>query len=267
MATKAQVAAWLDAKGWPHDTRELGKARLNELRRELRICGHRTRDGTPCSFIPMANGRCKRAGGTARRGVSHPQFVHGGRSRYVPKALRADHKATLQRIDEAMRMEDEIALLIARRKDLLRRSGDVDLKGAWKRAQAELAGLQLAGRRDDQAAVTRHVQALEKLLGAGATEAEAWDGVLAVIEQTRRVVETKVRAADKSRESLRLEVALAFYRGLTFAVREAVAASEIPERQRQFILDHVAEAFGKRLANSGMAQLAEQSNRGRSMDE
>jgi hypothetical protein len=45
-------------------------------------CGARTRAGTPCKGLAMMNGRCRLHGGRSLRGIAHPNYKHGRRSKY-----------------------------------------------------------------------------------------------------------------------------------------------------------------------------------------
>lgn len=77
-------------------------------------CGARTRGGGSCKGLPMENGRCRMHGGASLRGIAHPGFVDGSRSRYrlSPGTLADDYSAGLQDLDY-IALRDEIALISA----------------------------------------------------------------------------------------------------------------------------------------------------------
>jgi hypothetical protein len=59
-----------------------------------KLCGARTRAGTPCKRIArQPQGRCRLHGGGSLMGFAHPNFVHGHRSKYwfpePPPSFRA----------------------------------------------------------------------------------------------------------------------------------------------------------------------------------
>jgi hypothetical protein len=68
------------------DEAEAGKER-SSLNGAPVACAARTRAGHPCRQPAMRNGRCRQHGGLSLRGLAHPGFKHGRRSRYVPHGL------------------------------------------------------------------------------------------------------------------------------------------------------------------------------------
>lgn len=48
----------------------------------IRLCGAKTRNGTPCLRAPMMNGRCSKHGGKSLAGFAHPRYRHGRYSKY-----------------------------------------------------------------------------------------------------------------------------------------------------------------------------------------
>ncbi|MFP5265567.1 MAG: HGGxSTG domain-containing protein [Blastocatellia bacterium] len=50
-----------------------------------RICGARTRAGTPCKRRPNFTGRCSKHGGKSLAGIAHPNYKHGFYSKYLPR--------------------------------------------------------------------------------------------------------------------------------------------------------------------------------------
>ena len=79
-------------------------------------CGAKTRAGTPCKRrARWPHGRCRLHGGLSLCGIAHPNFKHGGRSKYwfppppSPAALIAAMEA------ERLSLE-EIAARLARRR-------------------------------------------------------------------------------------------------------------------------------------------------------
>lgn len=62
-----------------------------------RLCGARTRAGTPCERAPMPNGRCSKHGGKSLRGAASPRFKHG----YYSKCLLTRIGGTVALLREA----------------------------------------------------------------------------------------------------------------------------------------------------------------------
>ena len=146
-------------------------------------CGARTRSGGTCRRIAMPNGRCDMHGGKSLRGIAHPQFRTGQRSRYaLSGALEERYTRHLADLDY-IALRDEIALatvaiedLAAKEErtegeetklwglvDLRRRLADTEAKRV-KLAQETLTGEQIrAFAAAVLEAVRRHVPERERL--------------------------------------------------------------------------------------------------------
>lgn len=232
MATRAQVLAWLDERGWPHDPRELTKEQDRELRNTLKICGHRTVERTPCAFPPMANGRCKKAGGTSLKGTAHPNYQGKGRGKYLRGALRDRYKeinaASLMDLTETLR------IMAVRESMLFERMDPAETGRTWKALKQEWAGLQTALRAaqeatrqkkdpaEAQAQVQQHVMALTTLIGRGATDAESWEELQKLWEAMRRTVESEVKRRVLYRLFIKAEDATQDYDAMADAVKDTV---------------------------------------------
>jgi hypothetical protein len=60
-----------------------------------KMCGAKTRAGTPCKRAPNFTGRCNLHGGKSRVWFAHPNYKHGLYSKYSPNRLL--YKAMLAR--------------------------------------------------------------------------------------------------------------------------------------------------------------------------
>lgn len=54
---------------------------------QVKKCGAKTRNGTPCQNAPMKNGRCRMHGGKSLRGIESPTYSHGGYAKYRSDSL------------------------------------------------------------------------------------------------------------------------------------------------------------------------------------
>lgn len=67
-----------------------------------KICGAKTRAGTPCKRAPRYNGRCNLHGGKSWGWFASPRYKHGLYSKYMPRPL-----AIRELIRKAMLEEQE----------------------------------------------------------------------------------------------------------------------------------------------------------------
>jgi hypothetical protein len=80
-----------------------------------KVCGAKTRGGTPCQQTRLGeNGRCRMHGGTALGGLAHPNFKHGRHvlDRFIPKGLRASYDRAM-RDTELLSLRGELASMLA----------------------------------------------------------------------------------------------------------------------------------------------------------
>jgi hypothetical protein len=89
------------------------------MKARKKICGAKTRAGTPCKCAPMENGRCYRHGGATPKGADSPHFIHGGYSKYVHQEI-ADKVIAFQDADP-FDLTDELALARALLADYMSR--------------------------------------------------------------------------------------------------------------------------------------------------
>jgi hypothetical protein len=54
---------------------------------EAKICGAKTRAGTPCKRHPTLQGRCNLHGGKSLPGITHPNYKHGWYSKYMHRGI------------------------------------------------------------------------------------------------------------------------------------------------------------------------------------
>src|SRR5262249_6908633 len=84
---------------------------------EPRVCGAKTRSGTPCRRRPLAGrNRCRLHGGSTPAGIASPHFRHGKRSRYfrhLPKEIGEHYQAALHD-EQLVSLREQLALLEAR---------------------------------------------------------------------------------------------------------------------------------------------------------
>jgi hypothetical protein len=79
-----------------------------------KLCGakKRRKDET-CRAPAMPNGRCRIHGGLSLGGIAHPNYKHGGRSKYFPKPPRPSPAALIAAMQAEGLSIDEIEARLA----------------------------------------------------------------------------------------------------------------------------------------------------------
>jgi hypothetical protein len=201
------------------------------------ICGAKTRSGQPCRTPPMANGRCRLHGGATPRGLASPQFKHGKYSQDLQGLSLAEMYREAREDDELADVRDEIALLEARTRELLRRLGGGEGRAGWVEAAALMSRFRAANQRGDVPRQIECLDALERSLGQGVEDYDLWDEISRTIERRTRLLEAEARRQVQLGQMIPAEKAYLLVTALLDAVRTHVkdqpALSRITEEFRR----------------------------------
>jgi hypothetical protein len=104
--------------------------------------------------------------------------------------------------------EPDIALTDARIIDLLQRVDTGEAGSIWRAAQAAMAQFRRAQTQGDVEAMQRALGQVDRLLTQGDADYAAWDEVLALIEQRRKLVESEQKRVTMATEVLTVERAM-----------------------------------------------------------
>jgi hypothetical protein len=164
-----------------------------------RLCGAKTRKGTPCQNPAMKNGRCRMHGGATPRGTDLPQFKSGRYSKSLPDKLAGRYEEALSD-EERHDLRDEIALAEAKIFDLFSgmKRGPASLEArAWndverwtaRKQRLVLADARLARARQEMVSAEEVMALVAALLDAVRRNVEDRDTRRAIAEDIRRIAE------------------------------------------------------------------------------
>ena len=186
-----------------------------------RVCGARTRGGTPCKLAPMPNGRCYRHGGATPSGAASPHFKHGRYSKSLSARL-------VGRYEEAhedrrlLELREEIALVTFCIMGLLARMGWGDSKwlvGELRKAWTELQRARRAGNAGaEEAALAR----LGELITSHHEDRKVWREICRMIDHKRRLVESERKRLVQARQMVPVEEVVVLVAALTDSVAQRV---------------------------------------------
>jgi Spy/CpxP family protein refolding chaperone len=175
----------------------------------------------------MANGRCRVHGGKNLAGVSHPQFKHGRYSKVIPERLRAQYEEA-QDDPDLLSTREDVAFLQARIADLSQRlnsgeSGQTwqNLRREWscyRRAAAEASRLSGSERSEAEVRSRTHLEAVNRLISAGATEAQNWEELGKALNQKTRLAKAEWNRLVDMKQLLTAEQAYTLVHRLLAAV-------------------------------------------------
>jgi hypothetical protein len=131
-------------------------------------------------------------GGTTPSGIASPHFKDGRHSKVLPTRLAAQYDAA-QRDPDLLNLKHEIALVDARLAELVER---IDLDGAgalWGMVALVHHAMNEAVDADDLDELKQLVDRLGTVIGRAAADRQAWEAILPVVEQRRRLVQSEAR--------------------------------------------------------------------------
>lgn len=188
---------------------------------ERRICGAKTRAGTPCKRAPMANGRCNLHGGKSPSGMAHHGYKHGRHSKHLPQRLRQRYTEAVNDPD-LISLHSELALLDTRITELTEavdEAGGGELWESLGKAWNEFRDLQGTEDRDRiQIALNR----VNRLIRDGAHEYMRWQEIRSTIRDRRRLASEERRRLVDLNQMMTVEQAMTGAAALLHSVRKNV---------------------------------------------
>lgn len=188
-------------------------------RGNIRLCNARN---NTCG-APAMRGieKCRVHGGASPRGVAAARYQHGRYSKDLPTAIAGRYKAALN--DEQMLdMSQEVALLTTRLGLLLGKMQVGDTAATWAAARELMADFRIASRDHKLDEATKALDALETLLGRGASEYARWAEVREIIDDRRKVVESERKRMVELKQYITAERALLFVGAIEGIIRARV---------------------------------------------
>jgi hypothetical protein len=196
---------------------------------ESPVCGSpkRKKRGYCCDPARMANGRCHRHGGNARRGIAHPRFSDGKTSKYVmpPKLLERYEKYLMDpELTHHRSSIAQIESLIAELWEAYEEGVGPEL---WNELQQIYKRLKTANDAGDYITARRHFEELGFVIDRGAQHTSQGERILKHLAERRKHADSETRR--KLSESLvySVEEAYVFYTSLGASVRKHVRDEEV----------------------------------------
>jgi hypothetical protein len=241
---KEQVYAWLKEQGWTFT--EMSDDQKLEMRQEWKICGGATSTSKytkPCTFTPMTNGRCHVHGGKTPKGIASTTYIDGSDSEYIPKPLIANYERAMNDPD-LLALNKEIALLKARRDQLLTRVDSGETGKNWQAIKSQLIVTEDAITSGDTDAFKESIILMKSLVARGERDYEAWGEIGDVFETIRKLSETEAKRRERMRAIVPIEQVMWTFRQLANANRQVILEHpEVDQQTARDLLMKIAERF------------------------
>ena len=202
------------------------------------ICGAKTRSGSPCTQTRLgASGRCYKHNANPVKGIAHPNYQGKGYSKHtlLPERMR-DHFLAALEDDDKLNLESEIALTEARMLDLLSRVDTGEAGALWRQARSAYNDLQSAITAQDGTRTLTALHTLDTVLGRGTQDYHAWDEIHKLMEQKRRLSESRQKHLVNMQQTITAEQAMLLVDNLLNAVTTHVSdAKSLNAIQAEFV--------------------------------
>ena len=193
------------------------------------ICGAKTRSGEPCKKWAMPNGRCRLHGGLQPNGLASPNFKDGRYSKYLPARLAGKYLEA-QNDPELLNLGGEIGLVEARIAELLE-GVDRDAAGrVWAKIRATYDDLDLAMKTGDSGGTIACMAELGKLTRTGNRDYYAWEEIVKLIEQRRKLVDSERKRRVDMQNMITADRAMLLVSAIVGVIRDNVADRKVLTR-------------------------------------
>lgn len=160
-------------------------------------------------------------GGKTPHGIASPHFKHGKYSKYMPARLLEQYGQS-QTDSELLAAREDIALVDARIADVLGRVDTGESGHLWREVRSAYKILVQAMRSQDTEAMSMALRELDQLINRGNTDYAAWNEVLRLLDQRRRLVESERKRLVDMQQMITAERAMTLVALVVEAIRKNV---------------------------------------------
>lgn len=183
-------------------------------------CHGTTRSGTRCRQHVVEGSKYCRAHVPAIE-VTYESEEEKGRYSGYAGALENSYQNALQ--DRyLLHLRDEIAILDARLKDLLKQAKEGVNSEAWKKFVTQYRILKNALKKNDFKALNAILEVMDEAMEEGRRENDLWIDIQSAMEQRRRLVETEQKYLAQSNQMIPIESAIALLSAVISSMRNSL---------------------------------------------
>lgn len=164
---------------------------------------------------------CRVHGGMHKAGSEHHFYKNGRYSVVVPERMQDDIQRLLADAN-LLELNEELALLKARTRDVLTRVELGESGKTWKALRAQVRAHDKAMRAGDVDEQAEALYEIRKLVLDGSRDWDAWEDVRSVVRDVTKVAESQRRRVLEQHHMITVDAAYAMLDSLVDAVRRSV---------------------------------------------
>jgi hypothetical protein len=205
------------------------------------------RSGERCKRQAM-KGRtvCAMHGGKTPRGLALPQTTHGKYSQDLPTRLLSRYEESLAD-EHKLALENEIAVVDARLRDLFVRVDTGEAGVVWRRLREAYEAFTAANKAGDQAGMASALNELSRLIGRGNADYAAWHEINDMLALRMRLVESERKRILEAQQFVAVNELMVYTAAVLDAIRQSVIRNITDEQQRRAVLADTATRIDKLL--------------------
>jgi hypothetical protein len=191
-------------------------------------------------------------GSRTQHGFAHPAFKHGKYSRDLPSRLLSRYEQSIAD-PELAAMTHEIGVLDARIGELLNRIDKGEAGALWSQLtqmSTEAAAYAASDTADGLILAGGLWAEMAKLIKRGASEWKAWDSVVNLMEERRKIVDTETKRKERERRSMDYKQAIILVSTIRQIIFEEAQRYVLDAAIRRAFISGVATAFERLVAQS-----------------
>lgn len=187
---------------------------------------------------------CKYHGGDSLKGVAHPGFVHGERSKYMPTRLIEDYENFLNHPNK-LQVEESLAVVRSITWERLRSLDEMGSPAGWIQARKLWERADAASKRGQRDVFGRLFLDLGDVLEKGAAQTSTRDEIRQFIEQERKLVDTQRQIYVDMGEFMTRAMVLGTIDHILRATKDELSDIEDAQERLSRIAEAVERIFGR----------------------
>lgn len=194
----------------------------------MKCTAHSSRTGNPCKKEAVTGYTvCNLHGaGSPRAGRPGGRPIVTGRwSKFLPNRL-AEKYQEAAKDPELLNLRHDIGLIDARMSDVLSRVDTGEAGSMWRQAKDYFNAIQAAVAESDPIKMRISMNQLDETLGKGLGDWAAWNEVIGLVEQRRKLVDTERKRLVDMNQMITTEKAIMMITAITNIIREKVKDKE-----------------------------------------
>lgn len=227
-----------------NDQTERCRYRYPANRQDILECPECGTDRHCRNIVEYDGDACRYHGGESLKGLAHPNFIHGERSKYMPTRLIEDYENFLNHPNK-LQVEESLAVVRSITWERLRSLDEMGSPAGWIQARKLWERADAASKRGQRDVFGRLFLDLGDVLEKGAAQTSTRDEIRQFIEQERKLVDTQRQIYVDMGEFMTRAMVLGTIDHILRATKDELSDIEDAQERLSRIAEAVERIFGR----------------------